>query len=191
MLYIPSVLGLCLYPLFVLRVIFVINSLRHPKRYATFLRSVAPCLVANTMTTWGVTLALFAVIVAKTFTLVKSLESSISHQQMGQAMALLAFVSAGLLQLSLVLMLIASMVLYQKLFQWIEKRTLELRGVAFGEKKAGLLGVIVGATFGLCGMYTALSAGGEDPAQAFAISNLIWSIGIMIASEFFSKMRRL
>lgn len=187
----PCVVGFVLYPLFIVRMLMMINSLRQPKRYTAFLRAVVPAIVTNTMTTWGFMLALAAFVVAKGFVFVKSLESSIGQQHMGQAMAVLALASAGLMQVLLVSLIIFSMVLFQKLFQWMEKRTLELSGVAFGEKKAGLWGVTTGAITGLCGLYTALSAGGERPVLAFSISTLIWSIGILLASLFFSRLNKL
>ncbi len=185
---IPVFLGFILYPLFAVRMCMSIASLK-PK-FLTFLRAAAPLIAANTMTVWGLILAFYAIGVATVFGWVRGLEPSISHQQFGQAMTIFTFSAAGLLQLSLILLLAVSIVIYHKFFQWIDKRTEEIHGGSMGSRKSGLFGIIAGALFGFCGLYTALAAGGPNTVQYLAISTLIWSFGILVSSLFFSIMAK-
>lgn len=185
---IPVALGFALYPVFGLRTLLAFLPLK-PK-FLTFLRATVPLLVANTMTVWGIVLACYAMGVARVFGWVRGLETTIGPQHSGQAMAVFTLGSAGLLQLLLVLLLGISMVTYHKFFQWIDKRTLEIHGVSMGGRKAGLFGIIAGALFGFCGLYTALGAGGPDTLQFLAISTMVWSGGILTSCLFFSLMAK-
>lgn len=185
---IPVGAGSILYAVFVVRMLAAFSSLK-PK-LLTCLRVVAPLVSANTMIVWGIILAYYALGVATTFSWVRGLEHSLSHQQMANAMAAFSLAAAGLLQLSLILLLVISIVIYHKFFQWIDKRTVEIHGVSFGGKKAGLFGIIAGACFGFSGLYIALEAGGPNTPQYFAAQTLIWSIGILLSSLFFSAVAK-
>lgn len=180
-------LSFFMYPFFVIRMVLMINSVKQPKRWVSLLRGVIPSVLAATLTTWGLVLAFDALIVAKVFDWVKTFGAAGQNK----AFAAVAFGAASLIQVSLIALLLIAIFVFQRLFSWIAARTLETHGVDFGKKKAGVIGMIVGALIGLSGLYSALSVGEAAVSYTFGISSLIWSIGIMIASIFFSEISKI
>lgn len=183
--------GFLLYPIFVVRIIVMVNSVKVPGRFVSLGRAVLPIIISNTMTTWGILLALCAQLVAVFFNQLKSMDPVLGPSREKIAMAVFAFCAAGAMQIVLIAMLLVSMLLFQRLFSWISRRTLEITEVDFGQKKAGSIGLIAGAIFGLCGLYTALGMGGENSTQTMNISSLIWSLGILVSSLFFTTISRI
>jgi len=183
--------GFLLFPIFAVRIVVMVNSVKAPGKFVSLGRAILPIIISNTMTTWGILLALSAQVVALIFHQVRGLEATLGPSREKIAMAVFAFCAAGSMQIFLIAMLLVSMLIFQRLFTWISQRTLEISAVDFGHKKAGSIGLIAGAIFGLCGLYTALGMGGENSTQTMNISTLIWSLGILVSSLFFTTISRI
>ncbi|MBS2001729.1 MAG: hypothetical protein JST44_09500 [Cyanobacteria bacterium SZAS LIN-5] len=183
--------GFLLFPIFAVRIVVMVNSVKAKGRFVSLGRAILPIIISNTMTTWGILLALSAQVVALVFHQVRGLEAALGPSREKIAMAVFAFCAAGSMQIFLIAMLLVSMLIFQRLFTWISRRTLEISAVDFGHKKAGSIGLIAGAIFGLCGLYTALGMGGENSTQTMNISTLIWSLGILVSSLFFTTISRI
>ena len=184
----PMVFGCLLYPLFVARLFRLLDSLRVklPTR-----RVLAPVLMTNTVFTWHIFMFIDAGCISLVYNWIRSAGTSINHQQTMQAMAALAGGGALLVLLTLLLLLILSMVVFKRFFEWIDEATRTVHGVSLGVKRSGFYGFITGAIFGLCGTYAEFALGSQNSAEVFAITSLIWSVGILCCCLFLAAQERL
>lgn len=177
--------------MFAAQLLSTISSVRTSKKPSSFLPAILPLIATNTCLTWGILLAIVAFVVSFFFGLISALKPSIGDHSYRLAMAVLAFCGAGFIQILLIALILACMMLFQKLFSWIAKRTLEEHGTDFGQNKAGTIGLVVGAIIGLSGLHISLATAGLDFIRpTLNISFLVWSTGITIASWFLKEIAK-
>lgn len=155
-------------------------------------RAALPMLLANTLTVWGLMMAMYAVVLSYVFDFVKSYENRMPRQTYSTFAAFAAGTAAYILPVLLVLLIGVCAFAFRAFYKSLAECGRERFGMKIEAGGAQFMGVMVGTIIGLNGLWSCLNS----PAQAanniiqfMALANLGWCLAVLVSISFLNVFR--